>query len=173
VSAKPLAELGQLDDWQQAGRRLSMATIMFHQAVADRLGLHPTDHKCIGLLADAGSTTAGELAEATGLTTGAITGVIDRLEAAGFVRREDDPNDRRRVIIRVVPKRFRDVTRLFEPLAVAASELGARYSEQQRVTILDFVERSCQMLRDCTLELRKQTPAAQGKPKAKRRRQRA
>ena len=96
-----------LEDLNQAGRRLSQATILFHQAVADRLGLHPTDHKCIDLLVSAGSTTAGELAEATGLTTGAITGVIDRLEAAGFVRREDDPNDRRRVIIRVVPKRYR------------------------------------------------------------------
>ena len=168
-SPKPLQ---MLDDWQEAGRRLSMATIMFHQAVADRLGLHPTDHKCIGLLAEAGSTTAGELAEATGLTTGAITGVIDRLEAAGFVRREDDPNDRRRVIIRVVPKRYRDIARLFEPLAAAAREVGARYSEQERATILDFVDRSCQVLRDCTLELRKQAPATRRKSKAKRPRRR-
>ena len=91
MSAESPAKSGLIDDLQQAGRRLSLATIMFHQAVADRLGLNPTDHKCIDLLASAGSTTAGELAEATGLTTGAITGVIDRLEAAGFVRREDDP----------------------------------------------------------------------------------
>jgi DNA-binding MarR family transcriptional regulator len=162
----------RLDDWQEAGRRLSMATIMFHQAVADRLGLHPTDHKCIGLLAESGSTTAGELAEATGLTTGAITGVIDRLEAAGFVRREDDPNDRRRVIIRVVPRRYRDVSRLFEPLAAAALEMGARYSERERATILDFVERSCQILREATRELRSQAPPARVRPKARRPRRR-
>src|SRR5215475_10461124 len=117
-----------LDDWQEAGRRLSTATIMFHQALADQLGLHPTDHKCIGLLGSAGSATAGELAEATGLTTGAITGVIDRLEAAGFVRREDDPHDRRRVIIRVVPKRYGDIARLFEPFAAAVFEMGSRYT---------------------------------------------
>ena len=102
MPAESPARSGLLDELQQAGRRLSLATIMFHQAVADRLGLNPTDHKCIDLLASAGWTTAGELAEATGLTTGAITGVIDRLEAAGFVRREDDPNDRRRVIVRVI-----------------------------------------------------------------------
>jgi DNA-binding MarR family transcriptional regulator len=173
VSAKGPAIPGKLDDWQEAGRRLSTATIMFHQAVADRLGLHPTDHKCIGLLAEAGSTTAGELAEATGLTTGAITGVIDRLEAAGFVRREDDPKDRRRVIIRVVPKRYQDVVRLFEPLGIAAQQLAARYSEQELATIMDFVNRSCEMLREATLELRRQTPAAQGKPRAKRPRRRA
>jgi DNA-binding MarR family transcriptional regulator len=168
VPADSSAKSGRLDAWQEAGRRLSMATIMFHQAVADRLGLHPTDHKCIGLLAEAGATTAGELAEATGLTSGAITGVIDRLEAAGFVRREDDPDDRRRVIVRVVPRRYRDVTRLFEPLAAAALEMGARYSEQELATILDFVDRSCQVLRDATQELRKQAPPPASGKKAKR-----
>ncbi len=75
---------GLLDEMQRAGRELSAATIMFHQAIADRLGLNPTDHKCLDLLASKGLMTAGELAEMTGLTTGAITGVIDRLEAAGF-----------------------------------------------------------------------------------------
>jgi DNA-binding MarR family transcriptional regulator len=145
-----------------------MATIMFHQAVADRLGMHPTDHKCIGLLASAGSTTAGELAEATGLTTGAITGVIDRLEAAGFVRREDDPDDRRRVIIRVVPKRYRDVARLFEPLAAAAAELSKRYTEEELATILDFMTRSSQMLHEATRGLRNSAAApARSKPQAK------
>jgi DNA-binding MarR family transcriptional regulator len=94
--------------------------------------------------------------------------VIDRLQAAGFVRREDDPNDRRRVIIRVVPKRYRDVVRLFEPLADAAREVGARYSEEERATILDFVDRSCEALRKATLELRAQAPTARARPKARR-----
>ncbi len=163
-----------IEDLNQAGRRLSQATILFHQAVADHLGLHPTDHKCIDLLVSAGSTTAGELAEATGLTTGAITGVIDRLEAAGFVRREDDPNDRRRVIIRVVPKRYGEIVRLFEPFAAAVAEMAARYSERELTTILDFMTRSCQVLRDATLELRKRaSPPARGKPQAKRSRRKA
>jgi DNA-binding MarR family transcriptional regulator len=172
VSAKSPAKSALLDDLQQAGQRLSLATIMFHQAVADRLGLHPTDHKCIGLLGSAGSATAGELAEATGLTTGAITGVIDRLEAAGFVRREDDPDDRRRVIIRVVPKRYGDIARLFEPFAAAVLEMGSRYSEKELATIVDFMARSCQVLRDATLELRKQPPARK-RPKARPPRRRA
>ena len=59
-----------------AGRQMSTSAIMLHQAVADRLGLHPTDHKCADLLCMNGPRTAGELAELTGLTTGAITGVI-------------------------------------------------------------------------------------------------
>ncbi len=165
---------GLIDDLQQAGRRLSLATILFHQAVADRLGLNPTDHKCIDLLASAGSTTAGELAEATGLTTGAITGVIDRLEAAGFVRREDDPSDRRRVIIRVIPGRYRDIARLFEPFGKAVAELGARYSARELATIVDFMTRSGLVLREATLDLRKHAPPpARGKPKTKRTRRAA
>jgi DNA-binding MarR family transcriptional regulator len=163
-----------IDDLLQAGRRLSLATIMFHQAVADRLGLHPTDHKCIDLLSSAGAMTAGELAEATGLTTGAITGVIDRLEAAGFLRREDDPNDRRRVILRLVPKKYRDIARLFEPFAAAYAELGARYSERELAAIVDFMTRSGPVLREATMELRRQAgTAARGKPKAERPRRRA
>jgi len=172
VSGGSPRKSGHLDELQQAGQRLSLATILFHQAIADRLGLHPTDHKCIDLLASAGSTTAGELAEATGLSTGAITGVIDRLEAAGFVRREDDPNDRRRVIIRVVPKRYRDVARLFEPLAAASARLGSRYSEQELSTILDFMTRGAEMLREATLELKKQAAPARRKPQAKTSRRR-
>jgi DNA-binding MarR family transcriptional regulator len=164
---------GLLDDLLQAGRRLSLATIMFHQAVADRLGLHPTDHKCIDLLSSAGALTAGELADATGLTTGAITGVIDRLESAGFLRREGDPNDRRRVILRLVPKRYRDIARLFEPFAAAYAELGARYSEPELALIVDFMTRSGLVLRDATLELRRQaSPPARGKPRLKRSRRR-
>jgi DNA-binding MarR family transcriptional regulator len=163
-----------LDDLNRAGRQLSAATIMFHQAVADRLGLNPTDHKCVDLLSQAGPRTAGELADMTGLTTGAITGVIDRLEKAGFVRREDDPNDRRRVIVRVIPKRSHEMARLFEHLSAAVAELSARYSDRELATILDFMARSQQVLHDSTLKLREPpAPARRRSPKGARTRQRA
>ena len=67
----------------QEMRETSTVTILFHQAIADRLGMNVTDHKCAGILSRSGPITAGELARRTGLTTGAITGVIDRLEQAG------------------------------------------------------------------------------------------
>src|SRR6516164_9446091 len=85
-------------------RQLTTATILFHQAIADRLGMNVTDHKCADILLRAGPITAGELAQRTGLTTGAITGVIDRLEKAGFVRRVRDPGDRRRVVVVPLPE---------------------------------------------------------------------
>ena len=120
--------------------------------MADRLGLNPTDHKCIDLMASAGSTTAGELAEATGLTTGAITGVIDRLEAAGFVRREDDPTRPSAGDHPGHPRalsRHRPAVRAVGAKAVA--ELGARYSERELATIVDFMTRSGLVLREATL----------------------
>ena len=77
------------------GREIGIATMRYHNTVAARLGLNPTDHRCLDLLHGQGEVTAGGLAEWTGLTTGAVTGMIDRLERAGFIRREAHPTDRR------------------------------------------------------------------------------
>ncbi|MBO0698575.1 MAG: MarR family transcriptional regulator [Zavarzinella sp.] len=152
-----------------AGRQMSTGAIMLHQAVADRLGLHPTDHKCADLLCMNGPLTAGELAERTGLTTGAITGVIDRLESAGYVRREADPADRRRVVVQVIPKSLRQVGRLFEPLAAGMAELCARYTDRELATILDFMNRSREVAHREMLRLRgKAGPGAKGARKRPR-----
>ena len=78
-------------------------SVLFRQALADRVGLNATDLACAGILSESGRLTAGRLAEVTGLTTGAVTGVVDRLERAGYVRRTSDPEDRRRVIVEPVP----------------------------------------------------------------------
>ena len=78
---------------------MSTETILFHQAVADAVGLHITDHQCMHFIHRYGAMPAGRLAELTGLTTGAVTGIIDRLEIAGYVRRTNDPKDRRRTIV--------------------------------------------------------------------------
>jgi DNA-binding MarR family transcriptional regulator len=142
-------------------RRLSTATIMFHQAVADRLGMNVTDHKCADILSRTGPITAGELARRTGLTTGAITGVIDRLEKAGFVRRAKDPDDRRRVIIEPIVKRMeRVIGPLFESMARSAAELCGRYRTAELAVIRDFTARACQMADEETRKLREQAVSA-------------
>src|SRR6516162_7574108 len=113
-------------------RQLSAATILFHQAVADRLGMNITDHKCADILSRTGPITAGELARHTGLTTGAITGVIDRLEKAGFVRRAKDPHDRRRVIVEPRIKRMEQVIApLFQSMARSATNLCEGYTTEE------------------------------------------
>jgi DNA-binding MarR family transcriptional regulator len=150
---------------------------MFHQAVADRLGLHATDHKCADLIIRNGAMTSGRLAELTGLTTGAITGVVDRLESRGMVRRAADPRDRRRVIVEIVKNdavecRMRD---LFQGISDGTRALLDGYSDAELALILDFVRRSNAMSHAETLKLRASegtAPPAVGKarrPAVKRR----
>ena len=123
-------------------RQFATVTVLFHQAIADRLGMHVTDHKCAGILLRTGPITAGELAEQTGLTTGAVTGVIDRLEKAGFVRRAKDPGDRRRVVVEPVPERIeRQIGPLFESIGRTMADVCAQYSNQELALIRDFIAR--------------------------------
>jgi len=136
------------------GRDVGTAAIMFHQAVADRLGLNPTDHKCLDLVRRAGGATAGDLADWTELTTGAVTGVIDRLERAGFVRREEHPADRRKVVVRVIPERLPEVGRLFTSLGEAMTALCGRYSEAELRVIVDYLSRAADLFRRETRLLR-------------------
>ena len=123
-------------------------SVLFSQAVAERVGLNPTALECLGILVETGPIPAGRLAEMTGLTTGAITGVVDRLEEAGFVRRERDPNDRRRVIVRPLSERLPDVAPFFDPLQRAMAGLYARYSDQELALIIDFTARANAIMRE-------------------------
>jgi DNA-binding MarR family transcriptional regulator len=162
--SRALAQREQLlHELALAGRRVSTATIMFHQAVADRLGLNLTDHKCVDLLLLEGPLTAGELARRTALTTGAITASLDRLERAGFVRREDDPQDRRRVIVRTVPQRVNVIRRLFDSFSVRLEKLTARYQPEELALLVDFMNQNCVVLHESTVELRQQTAAAENR----------
>ena len=101
---------------RETRRMGSMATLHNH-AVADRLGLHATDQECLDLLDWTGPLAAGEIGMHLGLSSGAVTGLIDRLEAGGWVRRERDPRDRRSVIVHVSHERSDEVWALYEPLA--------------------------------------------------------
>jgi predicted transcriptional regulator len=136
-------------------RDLSTETVLLHQTIADRLGLNPTDHKCLGLLVDAGRpVTPGELAALTGLTTGAVTGVVDRLEAHGFVRRTRDPEDRRKVGIEVVyDKVKRQVFPVFEQLAKRMGVVVGAYKPREIETIVNFLEQGIEVSREYRIKL--------------------
>jgi DNA-binding MarR family transcriptional regulator len=149
-----------IDRLMQEMRETSTVTILFHQAIADRLGMNVTDHKCAGILARSGPITAGELARRTGLTTGAITGVIDRLEQAGFVRRTRDASDRRRVIVEPDPQRIeRTIVPLFDSMARTAARMYARYSAEELTLILDFAVRSREIAEEETRKLQEAVKA--------------
>src|SRR5262249_45037684 len=135
--------------------------------IADRLGLNVTDHKCADLLERLGPMTAGELAQRTGLTTGAITGVIDRLEKAGFARPTQGPHDPRRGGVAPDAQRSgRKIGPLFESIARASAELCARYSTRDLALIRDFTARASQLTYEETAKLRE--GAARGRQPRRR-----
>jgi len=122
-------------------REVSGLGVLYSHAVAARVGLAPTDLECLGYLAD-GPVSAGALAEATRLTTGAITGVIDRLERAGFATRQADPADRRRVLVQATPAAMARVAPLYAPLEQAALGALQDYNDAELSLLLDFLQRS-------------------------------
>ncbi|MDQ4065966.1 MAG: MarR family transcriptional regulator [Thermoproteota archaeon] len=137
-------------------REMSTETIMFHQSVADVLGLHITDHKCLDLIRQYGAMPAGRLAELTGLTTGAVTGIIDRLEKAGYVRRANDPKDRRRTIIEPVrnKKWERKIKAIFIPFHQRMHKLLSSYSDSELAFLLDVLTKSIELTHEESKKLR-------------------
>jgi len=131
---------------------VSTETILFHGAIATKLGLHPTDHKCLVFLFD-GPKTASELAMYTGLTPGAQTAVLARLEHAGFIRRTHDTKDRRRVFAEVVSENLTEVAKLFMPLGEAIAELETEYSKEQLAMIHAYENKIAAILHKETLKL--------------------
>ena len=139
-------------------RRHGTATVLFHHAVAERLGLGPSDHKCLDLVRERGSMTASELASLTGLTTGAITGVVGRLLRAGFLAREPDPHDGRKQILTVTEEAYRRIGAVFDGLA--AETVGALvdgFDDEQLATIAEFLRRATDLTLRRTAQLRGQS----------------
>ncbi|MFL5750956.1 MAG: MarR family winged helix-turn-helix transcriptional regulator [Chloroflexota bacterium] len=146
-------------------RRVNIQGSFLGQSVAIRFGLSESDIETLEQLIDMGATTAGRLSEITGLTSGAVTRVIDRLEQAGYVRRVPDPADRRRVIVEVVPEKTASIRSTLDGVSNAsAAEIG-RYTDAQLALIADFLTRMEQVARDETVTLRESPEASpDGRP---------
>lgn len=127
---------------------------MFHQAVADRLGLNVTGHKCLESVNRLEQITPGDLARHTGLTTGAVTGVVDRLERTGYVVRERSTADRRQVLLRGRPDAAQRVYQVLEPVAHSIAEVTSRYSEKELAVIHRYLAGTIEDLRRETDRLR-------------------
>jgi len=141
-------------------RRSQAATARFDQAVADALGLNRTDMRCLDILQMEGSVTAGRLAELTGLTTGAITTVLDRLENAGFARRVRDPHDRRRVLVEMAPEAMSGAANLYGEHIARAEQLYRRYTLEQIELLLEFVRGSRELNERAAARLEERTRRA-------------
>jgi len=132
----------------------STATILFHEAIAAKLGLNSTDHKCLDVILKNQPLTAGQLSALTGLTTGAVTGVLNRLEQAGYVSRVQDPQDKRRVVICIdQEKAAKDIVPLFESFGKDLDQMLSRYDDAELENILDFIRQCNFLLKDFTKKM--------------------
>jgi DNA-binding MarR family transcriptional regulator len=156
---------------EAATKTLSVQNLAVSQAIAERLGINVSDLECLTLARAAGETgvTAGDLAAATALTSGAITGVIDRLERAGLVRRGGDAKDRRKVIVRPTACTEQQVPPLFEPIHRAMTAMWESYSDSQLELILDFLTKVRDVLHAEGVALRKTARPAVKKIRPRRR----
>lgn len=137
-------------------RFTSVNSVMFSQAIADKVGIHSTDNECLDLLILKGPLTAGELSKLTGLTTGSITAVIDRLEKSGYAKREFDKKDRRKVnIVPSVEKIEKEIS--IHPLSLAkkVAELIDKYSEKEIKVLIDFLSKANNLVGEEIETLRK------------------
>ncbi|HTG19997.1 MAG TPA: MarR family transcriptional regulator [Reyranella sp.] len=134
-------------------RRSSAAGVLHGQTVARRVGVNSSDLECLDLIQMSGPSTAGEIARHTGLTSGAVTGLIDRLERLGLVERTADPADRRKVLVRVREDRIGPIAQLYAPLEKAMQSLLAGYSKEELKLLIDFAEQSGDLLQARVSEL--------------------
>jgi DNA-binding MarR family transcriptional regulator len=118
---------------------MSGLTVLFHSRIAEQMGVSATDYKCLDIVMRVdGQLTAGQIAKMSGLSTGAVTGVIDRLEKRGFVRRVRDPHDRRKVLVEVTKADESKYDHLFAHLATGMADVLANYSPEEREIIERF-----------------------------------
>jgi DNA-binding MarR family transcriptional regulator len=140
-------------------RRHSTAVVLFHHAVAEHLGLGPTDHKCLDLLRERGAMAGSDLGAITGLTSGAISGVVERLERAGYLRREADPYDGRKQILHLARQQS-DIQPVINPLREDVAEMLERFDGHQLSAIAAFLAGSADLINRHAVLLRADALAA-------------
>ena len=135
-------------------RRIGTLATLHNHAIAELLDLHPTDQQCLDLLDWAEPLTAGQIAEHLGLSTGAVTGLLDRLEAARWVRRQRDPADRRRVLVRIRDDHGPEAWEAYRPLAEAIDGYWAALSDEDLDVVVRFLEFGNASIADATVHAR-------------------
>jgi len=153
------------------GREMSTQTVFLHQAIAQTVGLNATDTKCMDLIlrGPENSVTAGWLAEMTGLTTGAITHILDRLERRGFIARVRDTEDRRKVFVRARPASIEPLVPKFEAIGKAYLRLVEEYSDRDLQLICEYLEKTSELSRGELARIvseRRSRPEAPPRPRA-------
>jgi len=141
MSSPPTPRAELIAELTTSMRQTIVETVLLFELLTRHIGINATDMQCLNILDFEGPVTAGRLAELTGLTTGAITAAIDRLEKGGFVERVRDPKDRRRVVVRRLSLRQEDFE-IFHTIYELWVAHCATYSDQELALLLDFLEKT-------------------------------
>ena len=157
TTSVPDAEDGSADG-ELLGRDFITAVVVFHDVVGRLLGVSAVERKCLDLISR-GPVTAGAIAEHTGLTSGSVTNLVDRLEKVGYVERGHDSRDRRRVLISLRENTRLDtvIPAVFGALRADMAEITDRYDPKESAAIADFLARTKDTLVRHTLQLSEQT----------------
>ena len=139
----------------RGAREFSIGTVLFHRAVGQILGVNVTDMKCLDLMTLEGSATPSQLAAHTGLTSGATTAMVDRLERVGLIERHPHPDDRRGTILVLTKKAMRKLPSLFASLGTAMETLVSSYSQKELTVLNDFFAKARLLWRDERAKLRR------------------
>jgi DNA-binding MarR family transcriptional regulator len=129
----------------QGARQYGIYMVLFRNLVSNRLGVNVTDMECLGLLYNNRLSTPTELARYTGLSSGATTAMLDRLEQSGLIERRPNPDDRRGTLILLVKAGTDRVAPWYASVRQAQDELVSSYSELELATLADFFERFAQI----------------------------
>ena len=157
-----------------AVRKMGAQSVLTSEAIAGLFGLHKTDLESLDLIyLRGGACSAGELSSATGLTSGSTTALIDRLVKAGYVTREDDPNDRRGRIVRIRPEAIEPIKAVYGPMQAEMFRLWSSYRRKDLEAIADFIIRSTQLQAEVLERIKAgaaaDDPKAMGRAKKQRR----
>jgi DNA-binding MarR family transcriptional regulator len=151
---------------EQAGEAVRLfqnAVDQVDEAAVNVFGINRTDARCLDLIDMRGRITAGELARASGLTTGSVTAVLDRMERAGFVRRVRDDEDRRRVYVELTPEARRRIAEVYGPIAEEGAALSERYTDEQLETIRAYTTDGTELLLKHVARIRGLAEKARGR----------
>ncbi|MFI5490281.1 MarR family winged helix-turn-helix transcriptional regulator [Micromonospora echinaurantiaca] len=140
------------------GTDLSDAVVLFHEALGSLMGLSAADHKALGIVRREGPMSARELAQRTGLTAGAVTGLVDRLIAAGLARRTPHPGDRRRIVIEATEPADAAVSEAVGRMVAGMAEVTSHFTTEQLLVIADWVERTTAVLREQAQSISNRSP---------------
>lgn len=136
-----------------AARDQGISSVVFRNAMRQKLGLTITDSECLAFLGIKGVATPKELAQHTGLSTGATTAMLDRMEKAGFIIRKPNPNDRRGALVEVNPSSIQKTKPLVADIQQAHRELLATYSKEELEVIADFLTKFTKNVQEHTKKL--------------------